>query len=104
MYVIGQKFEGTYPPEAAQWCNENGAMIVQVEGGFEIQPVPTKSKVDKIKAEIIDLETQQTPRRLREAALTEEGRAWLQNLEDHIAAKRAELAGSARCFATCAQS
>ena len=93
MYAIGQKFEGTYPPEAAQWCNENGAMIVQIDGGFEIQPAPTKSQVDKIKAEIVDLESQQTPRRLREDALTEAGRTWLQNLEDQIAAKRSELAG-----------
>lgn len=93
MYAIGQKFDLSYPPEAAVWCNENGAMLVLVDGGFEIQPVPTKSQVDKIKAEIIDLEAQQTPRRLREAALTEEGRAWLQNLEYQIATKRAELAG-----------
>ena len=40
MYAIGQKFEDSYPPEAAMWCNENGGVIVQVEGGFEIQAVP----------------------------------------------------------------
>lgn len=40
MYAIGQKFDGTYPPDAAVWCNENGAMIVQVAGGFEIQTPP----------------------------------------------------------------
>ena len=42
---------------------------------------------------IAALESQQTPRRLREAALSDNGRAWLQNLEDQIVAKRAELAG-----------
>ena len=59
------------------------------------QPViaPVMNPADKIKAEIAALEMQQTDRRIREAALTEEGRAWLQNLEDQIAAKRAELAG-----------
>lgn len=40
MYSIGQKFDGVYPPEAAVWCNENGAIIVQVDGGFEIQGLP----------------------------------------------------------------
>ena len=41
MYAIGQKFEGVYPPEAAQWCNDNYAMMVPIEGGFEIQAWPT---------------------------------------------------------------
>lgn len=40
MYAIGQKFEGVYPPEAAQWCNDNCAMMVPIDGGFEIQPAP----------------------------------------------------------------
>ena len=46
MYAIGQKFEGTYPPDAAVWCNENGAMIVQVDGGFEIQKAPDPAPTD----------------------------------------------------------
>ena len=41
MYAIGQKFEGVYPPEAAIWCNENGAVMAPVDGGFEIQVCPT---------------------------------------------------------------
>ena len=93
MFSIGQKFDGSYPPEAAIWCNENGAMIVRADGGFEIQAAPAQCPADKIKAEISALESLQTPRRLREAALSEEGNAWLQNLEDQIVAKRAELAG-----------
>ena len=40
MYAIGQKFEGVYPPEAAQWCNDNCAMMVPIDGGFAIQAVP----------------------------------------------------------------
>ena len=48
MYAIGQKFEGTYPPEAAQWCNENGAMIVLVDGGFAIQAAPEPVPADAL--------------------------------------------------------
>ena len=48
---------------------------------------------DLVLSQIFELESQQTPRRMREAALTEEGGVWLQNLEDQIASKRAELAG-----------
>lgn len=92
-YAIGQKFGTAYPPEAAIWCNENGAVMVQVEDGFEIQAAPVPSQTDTIHAEIAALEAQQTGRRMREAALTDEGRAWLQNLDDQIAAKRTELAG-----------
>jgi hypothetical protein len=40
-------------------------------------------------AAITALEAQVTQRRLREAALTDEGKAWLQNIEDQIAAERA---------------
>ena len=40
MYAIGQRFEGVYPPEAAQWCNDNCAMMVPIDGGFEIQTPP----------------------------------------------------------------
>ena len=46
MYAIGQKFEGVYPPAAAQWCNDNCAMMVPIDGGFEIQtaPAPTTTQ------------------------------------------------------------
>ena len=50
MYAIGQKFEGTYPPEAAQWCNEHGAVMVQVEGGFEIQALSAPTLEDQLAA------------------------------------------------------
>lgn len=48
MYAIGQKFEGAYPPEAAVWCNDNGAMIVQVAGGFEIHTAPEPEPVETL--------------------------------------------------------
>lgn len=50
MYAIGQKFEGMYPPEAAQWCNANGAIIVQIEEGFEIQVPPAPTLEDQLAA------------------------------------------------------
>ncbi|WP_298997046.1 hypothetical protein [uncultured Desulfovibrio sp.] len=46
MYAIGQKFKGVYPPEAAQWCNDNCAMMVPIEGSFEIQTVPQPALLD----------------------------------------------------------
>lgn len=40
-FKIGDKFTGTYPPEAAIWCNANNAMIVKLDSGeYEIQAVP----------------------------------------------------------------
>lgn len=30
-FEIGQKFEGEYPPQAAEWCNNNNACIVELE-------------------------------------------------------------------------
>ena len=40
-FYIGQIFEGIYPPEAANWCNANNAMIVELDSGeYEIVAVP----------------------------------------------------------------
>lgn len=44
-YTIGQIFEATYPPEAAQWCNNNRAYIEEIEPvegvrRFQIVAVP----------------------------------------------------------------
>lgn len=35
-FQIGQVFDGEYPPEAALWCNENGAHIEERDGGYII--------------------------------------------------------------------
>jgi hypothetical protein len=35
-FYIGQRFEGTYPPEAAVWCNENNAHIEEANGVYTI--------------------------------------------------------------------
>ena len=39
-YHIGQTFEGTYPPEAAVWCNENRAKIERVNDILTIVAIP----------------------------------------------------------------
>ena len=46
MYAIGQKFENSYPPEAAQWCNDNCAMMVPVGESFEIKKLPSPTLLD----------------------------------------------------------
>lgn len=50
-YAIGQTFENTYQPEAAQWCNENNAFIIELtpQGNkriFQIQAIPEKSQAE----------------------------------------------------------
>lgn len=37
---LGQHFSGSYPPEAAIWCNTNNAMIVKDGDGYTITAVP----------------------------------------------------------------
>ena len=44
-FKIGQKFEGDYFPEAASWCNENGAYIKEIAAvdgvrRFQIVAIP----------------------------------------------------------------
>jgi hypothetical protein len=35
-FHVGQIFEGTYPPEAAGWCNSNNAHIESINSKFTI--------------------------------------------------------------------
>lgn len=39
-FKIGQSFEGKYPPEAAVWCNENGAYIKADGNSYTIVATP----------------------------------------------------------------
>lgn len=49
-FYIGQRFEGSYPLEAAEWSNCNGAVIVPLEGNvFEIQELPKVSDLEILK-------------------------------------------------------
>lgn len=56
-YKIGQTFKGTYPPEAAVWCNANNAHIEVLDGVYTIVenapiPEPTlEEQVAKLEAE-----------------------------------------------------
>lgn len=44
-FYIGQTFETLYPPEAADWCNKNNAIIADLEdGGFKIVAAPELTK------------------------------------------------------------
>lgn len=56
-----------------------------------LPPVALPSAAELALASIIELEASVTQRRLREAASTEEGRLWLQNVESQIALERAKL-------------
>lgn len=52
-FEVGQKFSGVYPPEAAMWCNSNGAHIEETttegaeERTFEIveNQKPTEAQI-----------------------------------------------------------
>jgi hypothetical protein len=45
-FYIGKTFEGTYPPEAAVWCNNNNAHIEAMDGVYTIveNPPPPETK------------------------------------------------------------
>lgn len=56
-YYIGQIFTGMYPPEAAEWCNNNNACIDEIEPlndkrRFEIKAVepyvPTPEEINNL--------------------------------------------------------
>ena len=43
-YYIGQEFENNYPPEAALWCNGNGAVMVAAgHRRYRIAAIPQPS-------------------------------------------------------------
>lgn len=71
-YYIGQIFDEMYPPEAAEWCNNNNAVIDEIEPQidteleievrrFKIQekPEPTPPTPEEIKKQrIAELKTE----------------------------------------------
>lgn len=54
-FYINQKFTGTYPPEAAVWCNTRGdCSIQQVDGKYQIvenSPVPLEVLAENVRSE-----------------------------------------------------
>lgn len=52
-FYIGQTFGGTYPPDAAHWCNRRGdCHIERIAGGFQIVAVPEPTEEEKAAAEL----------------------------------------------------
>lgn len=54
LYETKQVFENTYPPEAAEFCNQNGLMFVVLPSNgttrrYQIQPVPEMTPEEKEK-------------------------------------------------------
>ena len=50
-YKIGQTFKGTYPPEAAVWCNANNAHIEAKDGQYIIVanlPIPEPTLEEQV--------------------------------------------------------
>ena len=50
-YKIGQTFKGTYPPEAAIWCNANNAHIEVKNGQYIIvknAPIPESTLEEQV--------------------------------------------------------
>ena len=59
-FEIGQVFDDMYPPEAADWCNSNGAYIEELEQEgetrkFQIKEVPEPSDEEKAQVEYASL-------------------------------------------------
>jgi hypothetical protein len=57
-FQIGQVFYDKYPPEAAEWCNANGATMVRTDEGYVIAkiPDPTVGELQQFKlTELIDM-------------------------------------------------
>ena len=55
------------------------------------RPAIAKSAAEIAQEKIYELEAAVTPRRLRDAVLTEDGKAWLTNKEQAISAERSKL-------------
>ena len=62
-YYIGQIFEGSYPVDAAEWCNNNNAYIIEIEPEgntrrFEIREqepfVPTPEYINNLTMTALD--------------------------------------------------
>lgn len=58
-FYIGQIFEDIYPPEAADWCNANNAMIVEIDPVVRVvvEEYETTETQDVITSAIIHIET-----------------------------------------------
>ena len=85
-FKIGQKFNKTYPVEAAIWCNENNAHIEDLNGVYTIvenAPIPEPTLEEQVAK--LEAETGLT-RVMREMVLAENSGA-----SDYVKAKANEI-------------
>lgn len=78
-YEIGQIFEGTYPPDAATWCDENGVFIMELEPRrskriFQIRAIPAMPLEEVKDAKITELKNERAKR--EEAPVEYCGKMW----------------------------
>ena len=94
-YKIGQTFKGTYPPEAAVWCNANNAHIEKQDGQYIIvanPPIPEPTLAERVAK--LEAETGLT-RVMREMVLAENSGA-----SDYVKAKANEIEDLAKQLRT----
>ena len=85
-FKIEQTFKGTYPPEAAVWCNANNAHIEKQDGQYIIvanPPIPEPTLEEQVAK--LEAETGLT-RVMREMVLAENSGA-----SDYVKAKANEI-------------
>ena len=69
-FKIGQKFNKTYPVEAAIWCNENNAHIEYLNGEYTIvENAPVAEPTTEEKVQVLEQKTGLT-RAIREVILS----------------------------------
>ena len=78
-FTTGQIFAEIYPPEAAQWCNENNHYIVELEPidgmrQFQIQAIPGPSLEEVKTKKIATLKAERDTR--EEAPVEYKGKLW----------------------------
>ena len=95
-FYVGQIFEGSYPPEAAYWCNANNCYI-DVIGDFVYQikevppaPAPTHEDIRQMRIayrhEHIDDQTLERNRKQANGSWTEEDEAAYLALDAEVTA------------------
>ena len=85
-YKIGQTFKGTYPPEAAVWCNANNAHIEVLDGVYTIvENAPTPEPT--IKEQVSSLEQTYGMTRWQREGILAEGSLY----SDYTKAKAQEI-------------
>lgn len=57
-FYIGQTLLGTYPPEAAEWCNKNNAYITKQGEEYIISPVPQPTEKELLERAVAEAKVQ----------------------------------------------